>query len=217
MDYLQDLFSDKGINFDDFKLFHPLIIKYIDLLILPDIFKRHFIKGANFSVNAIDITNNHAIHPDTKLACGINQNENIYIGISHLCCVYCSMFLDAYGFDFRGRSPKFERNWKLSSKVDLSTENHKNFMIKITDLNVKIACGTPAYSNNYFKNRTLDNCKRASIIVSDDICHLFKYYESNNFDEYNFILKNLDNTEKVIDFLKNIRNKKSCDCILDSI
>lgn len=214
MMYLQNILSDKTINIDNFDIFYPLIIKYFDLIVLPDIFKRHFIKGSNFSLVEIDITNNRKIHPDTKLACEIiNQNKDKYIGISHLCCVYCAMFLDSYGFDFRGRSPKFEKHWKLSPNVDLNAENHINFMAKVDLLNNQVNFNPPAYSNNYFKNRTLDNCIKTCIIVSDDICHYFKYYESNNFNSYNFMLSNLDTKEKVINFIKNLRKKISCDCV----
>lgn len=203
--YLQNISSDNTINIDNFDIFYPLIIKYFDLIVLSDIFKRHFIKGSNFSVAEIDITNNRKIHPDSKLACGIiNQNKDKYIGIYHLCCIYCAMFLDSYGFDFRGRSPKFEKHWKLSHNVDLDAENHINFMTKVDLLNNQVSSNPPAYSNNYFKNRTLDNCMKTCI---------FKYYESNNFNSYNFMLSNLDNKEKVINFIKNLRKKISCDCV----
>lgn len=216
MVHLQDILSYETIKFDNFDILYPFLIKYIDLIILPDIFKRHFIKGSNFSLNEISITNNSKIHPDTKLACGIfNHNRDIYIGISHLCCVYCAMFLDSYGFDFRGRSSKFEKNWKLSPNVDLNAENHKGFMTKVDDLITQVTCSSPAYSNNYFKNRKLDKCNKTCNIVSDDICHYLKYYETNDFNCYNFILIKgySDNKEKLIEFLKNLRKIISCDCV----
>jgi hypothetical protein len=57
-------------------------------------------------------------HPDCKLAVAIRENcmktgdnddSRIHIGVSHLCCVFCSVFISTRMLDFRGRSGQLEK------------------------------------------------------------------------------------------------------------
>jgi hypothetical protein len=120
------------------KEFYHLIVLFLDYLILPDIFMREFRKDMNTEI----IINQycHTIkrsdkktHPDSKLAVAIRENctniednadNRIYIGVSHLCCVFCSVFLSTHLIDFRGRSGQFEK-WNIPDKIIESIMNYE--------------------------------------------------------------------------------------------
>lgn len=66
---------------------------FIDLLVFRDI-KRFFVKSNELRIVEYG-PNNKKVHPDAKLANGIQNTDlsNNYIGVSHLCCPICSIFL----------------------------------------------------------------------------------------------------------------------------
>ena len=88
---------------------HYLLLILTDILLLPDIFQRHFDIPENLddfiALNMIAHNNDHNndglnIHPDSFLACQLAAENfsNRYIGTTFLCCIYCSIFLDCHNF-----------------------------------------------------------------------------------------------------------------------
>jgi len=132
-----------------------------------------------------------------------------YIGVSHLCCPICSFFLDSYSFNFRGISKKIEE-WKLPSNADneftIFIENIKKFKNKENVLPFKI---------DFKKKKETDCCKlTAGSMISNEYCHIMKFYLRYKFESYNFILDDLnkDNTFLNI-FLTKFKSLFNCiDC-----
>lgn len=74
--------------------FHYIVIIYLDMLIIKDILSRNFVKNDGLRIQPVNTTERNC-HPDASLALYISSNINHefkYIGLSHLCCAYCSTF-----------------------------------------------------------------------------------------------------------------------------
>ena len=140
----------------------------------------------------IEVENKKGAHPDSQLANEIRLNNiqgvSIYIGLSQLCCILCSLFVDLIGFEFRGLAHKFEKNWELPTNADLATRESFTKRIEEFVEIMKQQQNKVPFSVE-FENRTKDNCQQASETVSDDLCLYLNYYKNNGFTEFNFILK----------------------------
>jgi hypothetical protein len=88
--------------------------------------ERYFIRQVKYSVDSLAWVND-AIARIIKLVVAVhNQYSNNkiseidcdreYISVSHLCCIFCSLFMDARAINFRGRSGQFEK-WKPPEQV----------------------------------------------------------------------------------------------------
>jgi hypothetical protein len=93
---------------------HYLLLKLTDIIVLPDIFHRHFNIPDNLddfiNLNLIAHNNDahtdhdYDIHPDSLLACKLSALNitNRFIGTTFLCCIYCSIFVDGHNYQFSG-------------------------------------------------------------------------------------------------------------------
>jgi hypothetical protein len=186
--------------------------QFIRIIISDIIFlKTIFCSDNNFNVsNAviqyIEPPVSNTAHPDTNLAYylfknGLNTKYN-YIGVSHLCCIYCTLFLDSYGFLFKGTSKKLE-TWKFPY-VEIKNES-KNRKKEILEL-IKVqhdkfkenfdlflewsrSVNRSDLYSTYFTGRLRSKCQNSSEIMSNDIC---EYYE---FNSNNIEIKRLYDTE----------------------
>ena len=85
---------------------------------------REFKRSTNQQINQNCITiraSDIITHPDSKLSVAVYSrytgfvDNRIYI-VSHLSCLFCSIFLDTHAIDFRGRSGQFEK-WKIPDTI----------------------------------------------------------------------------------------------------
>ena len=99
---------------------------------------------------------------------------NKYIGLSFLSCALSSLYLDAEGFHYRGRSIRLYDNWYLPERFE-STK----FNLKLMQLSEDIHRnkGDPSLSSTIFiqKKIEIDKCQQTLQYYSDDICHIFEY------------------------------------------
>jgi hypothetical protein len=171
---------------------HYLMIICSDLIVLPDIFKRYFIKHENFEsiLNPIH-SNIHNIHPDALVACEIFKDsylENRYIGATFLCWILCSIYLDCHLFEFRGTSGEYEKTtWQTPPKIN------DNFIDAINNLSLLIQNTSPPFTATFKNNHQVDSCKRTQGKMADDIKQYIKYYaqlrEIYDCDIYKILLQ----------------------------
>jgi hypothetical protein len=120
----------------ELKQLHYLLLVFFDTLVVRDIFQRHFVKDVNFKIERAPKKNNDEIHPDSHLASVLFNNKDVsngYIGTTYLCCVYCTILLDCYAFDFAGISDKFELVWSIPD-MEGQTDKFRNFDNDISKL-----------------------------------------------------------------------------------
>ena len=166
------------------------------------------------------------VHPDRKLAvaiheniCKINTNNNtrLYVGVSHLCCVFCSLFLDTHMMDFRGRSGQMEK-WVLPDSVkEIESPSeiiqlNEIFFKKYNDLilthkkSISEATQDQPFDFTYTSEKTGDKCQRASGFISDDISKYINYYmDLTGFWETN--INQLSDRITIIELLKKLEEK----------
>ena len=172
------------------KLHYCLLIVF-DLLVLRDIFERHFTKHENFTIQPFmheDINYKGVVHPDSLLASALMHTEkteklkNRYIGTTFLCCIYCSIFLDCHSFEFSGTSEEFETSWKIPPECKDNQEFCQNFMAGITALkdkilNEKIQGYQPTFETTFKYAHPIHECRRTAGKISDDTSIYMMYYD----------------------------------------
>lgn len=198
----------------DIKLFgefYYIVIIYLDTLIIRDIFFRYFIKDKNLEI--IYVPSNNNCHPDSTLAFYISFNLNNdyefkskYVGLSHFCCLFCSLFLESYGLDFRGISNKFDSKWILPLEVKINSDEHTMFMKMVNQLNYQIS----PIESKLPTQRLFDLCQQASGFISDDICHYLAYYKVNLDISHHFIIDDLNKHNKFLLFISKLREAFHC-------
>lgn len=190
--------------------FHYMVIIYLDTLIIRDIFSRYFIKNKDLKTQFV--ATEEKCHPDSALALSslLNCDRAKYIGISHFCCSYCSLFLEIHGLDFRGISNKFDTKWKLPSKTN--SKEQSIFMTMLHNINYEISPIEISMSTQ----RSIDSCKKASGFISDDLCLYYKYYSARfleNTSHY-FIVDDFEDLSVFLSFMSQLRNVLRCEsCI----
>ncbi len=152
-----------------------------DIIFLKNIFQRIY----DIDITKADIIKivycppaiNGNVHPDTILGYELYNSYNIenkYIGVSHLCCILCSLFLDTYGFSFRGTSKRFEF-WLYPVCYSPNTEEHEHlqqaFAEKFKYLKTSVK---QKQEIKFLTGEQLSSCKNWSDIMAIEIC---KYYE----------------------------------------
>ena len=193
LDFLTEMFqSDEVIqsiiNEEDLdskeqmiKKFNYVLMIYNDLIVLPDIFKRYFIEPTNLEsiLNPIyNPSNIKNIHPDALLASVIFQQQcrcNNYIGTTFLCCIYCSIYLDCYSFEFSGTSGEFEFTWQMPPEFG-DTKHYKNFVTDINMLKLQIERNQPPFRTAFRNHHPIHWCRRAAGKMSNDISLYKEYY-----------------------------------------
>ena len=199
--------------------FYHLIILFLNYLVLRDIFTRNYKKSNSLKINQyVDIAGkkkDKKVHPDSKLALAINHPfTRKYIGVSHLCCIYCTMFLDCHSIDFRGRSKQYEK-WMIPIEVrekdsqDIVTANLNRFSIMYNENRIGIQNATEQepFSFNYNPIKQKDNFQDASHFISDDASHFLMYYVGNDFQEFYFVLEEYNNRDRIIELIQNLKYK----------
>ncbi len=183
------------------KEFYHLILLYLNYHILPDIFMREFRKDMHTEIiinqycHAFKSSDNKT-HPDSKLAVAIrecctkiedNDDSIIYIGVSHLYCVFCSVFLSTHMIDFRGRSGQFEK-WKIPDKIkEIDSPSGVielkesiliifNNSIQIQRKGISEASPDKLFDFQYDLSKIDDYCQRASGFISNDTIKYIEYY-----------------------------------------
>lgn len=156
-DFLVELFDDKNILNDDIilmtnikkKYLKYILLIYSDRLILKEFFNS-LIENKNELDNILipfDCSNKPRLkkrkkelisetHPDSILAIGLHTGtenlQNRYIGTTYLCCIYCSLFLDCYQFEFSGTSAEFDTTWRIPPNTQTISGNcYENFLKSI--------------------------------------------------------------------------------------
>jgi hypothetical protein len=113
-------------------------------------------------------------HPDTVMASKIidNNSLNKYIGVSFLCCIFCSIYLESCGFRFRGRCKRFYRDWGIPANTnDDFTKNLDLFRKNIE----KQENGTVEFSDRD-RGECIDHfCPQIYELYSDDICQFYDF------------------------------------------
>jgi hypothetical protein len=197
------------------KRFHYIVIIYLDTLIIRDIFSRYFIKNKDLKIQFVATENK--CHPDSALALYLssssllNCDRSKYIGISHFCCSYCSLFLDIHGLDFRGISNKFDTKWKLPSNTNSKEQNI--FMTKLDNINYEIWPIEISMSTQ----RSIDSCKKASGFISDDLCLYYKYYKysARFLENTSYYLTDFEDLSEFLSFMSQLRNVLRCESCID--
>ena len=187
---------------------HNLIILFFDILVLRDIVSRHFELDTE-RLNVFEIKREgNSLHPDVKIISGETKFEKgTYIGISHLCCFKCSVFLDSFGYDFRGINKKFEQKWILPTLNEHDQNNLQIFEKKLLSLKDSIKRENKSRFNIEFANRRCDEYQHTCDLYSDDIHHFLDYYKDlkeKNTTAYYFILN--DFNENPFEKLKELYN-----------
>ena len=197
-------------NFEYYKKdIYYLMFIYCDFLFLRDIFQRHFSLSCEFKIEEIICSND--IHPDFQIACKIKESNDKtlqqYIGVSQLCCVFCSLFIDSIGLDFRGVAKKYEKKWNLEPTIDIDIDSFKK---QLKNFNEMILKTEPVYEISFLRCRWDDQCQHAYVTISDDLCLFLEYYNRNEFSDLKFFIKDLNDKNVLFNFLKNLRKKFKC-------
>ena len=197
----------------DYKIdLYYLMVFFCDFLFLKDILMRHYSLSNDFEIEEIFALNN--THPDIQIARKIHSsNENLqkYVGVSQLCCAFCSIYIDFLDLDFRGIAKKYEKNWQLPSNLAPSSfKSHLNTFSNI------VSQHEPPFTVSFIRNRLLDRCQNASVTVSDDLCLFLDYYTQNNFGVLNLIIAgfNINNTQDLVKFIESLRKKFKSSCTI---
>ena len=178
-----------------------------DILFLKIIFRIQF---NTFEINNVQINyigTGRKVHPDSKLARELQNSayQNNYIGVSHLCCIICSLFMDLCGFSFAGISKRLEP-WT----VPTDNINHIAFENLLRDLNQHIQ--NKHYDYHPY-NRHISNCLNCSDIISNDICEFHRIIHHLGIELLNDIN---DELRGLLNDLETLYNTQRC-CINKNI
>ena len=194
-----------NLNLTQSKHIYPLMI-LVDFIILKDLFLRYDIqiKSDNlFLDKGVPISN---VHPDSNLVFHLstpNQNENLYkyIGASFLCCTFCSLFLDSYGYQYRGRSKKFENDWKLPDEQNINDfnkklENIKRVYNQETSKNDKQEIDLKQILFNEQNETETEICQCCCEITSIDFDNFLAFYQKQKIFDFVVFLSQM---KKIVD------------------
>ena len=109
--------------------------------------------------------------------------------MSHLCCTYCTIFLDKNFIDIRGRSGQYEK-WKIPESVkeidfpasvfevdNVVLANFSSTSQKYLN-KINMATRDSPFNFNYCPEKKEDDCNRASGFISDDMMKYLNYYNN---------------------------------------
>ena len=145
------------------------------------------------------------VHPNTFIVSQLRSDPdfvtfkeiNNYIGVSFMCCILCSIYLESFSLEFRGKCKRFFRDWDFDGnenealKTNLSKfcdaiQNHQGVLVNLTD-----------------RDRETDPfCGQINDLCSDDMCLMFRFIRPIFQNDAFFDLFNLD----LIDYLKERRD-----------
>ncbi len=192
-----------------FKDLQYSLIIVSDMIFLKNIFKRQY----NFDINKAEINilyfpprerTRAKVHPDTTLGYQLNCFNNIknkYIGVSHLSCILCTLFLDSYGFSFRGTSKKFEF-WKFPSNYTKDPNKHAAFVQKFENISTSIE---KKEQIQFLKDEPISICQNWYGIMAIEICdykkilHSFASQMNINIIEHLYNTQNCCKDEEVLE------------------
>jgi hypothetical protein len=208
---------------------HHLIIIFFDYLILPDIFMREFKRSTNLQINQYCYTiraSDIKTHPDSKLAVAVHSrytgivDNRIYIGVSHLSCLFCSIFLDTHAIDFRVRSGQLEK-WKIPDTIKeidcplVFIDGNKAFFTNLNNMyqiyknDISMASPDKPFNFNYHPEKNEDDCQWASGFISDDTIKFFNYYKylPNDCLDFNIVLEEFYCRDNIMKLIYKLREK----------
>ena len=202
---------------------NSLIILLFDLIAIPTIFN-HYItkpelnKNSNTSKESFiecydqhtDQPEDQQWHPDSLLAHKVHENvdamsraHNNYLGVSFLPCLFCSIFLDTFNFDYRGRPETLYSTWRFPP----NTETRQDLNVNFTQARDKIINNEPL---THLRAKTFDPCLVSTQnLYCDDICHLVNFFyghHNNNRVLASFKNQVINNFLELIIDLKRIRD-----------
>lgn len=197
--------------------FNSLLILLFDLIAIPTLFN-HFLRPKKNDSNGkkesfIDIKcydqyedqpERQRWHPDSFLANKLIQNEdsldnNKYLGVSFLPCLFCGVFLDTFNIDYRGRPSRLDESWRFPT----NTENNEELNENLTRVRNEIRNNVPI---THLRPKTVDPCcVSPQTLYSDDICHLVKFFR--NHHNNNQVLLSYKNG-RIRNFLKLLNDLK---------
>ena len=187
------------------KKLRTAIILIFDFLILPHVFNNIISNddlNQNDIVEYVENVNPRILHPDSVLTKHITthifERPNNYVGLSFMCCVLCSTYLEAHECTFRGLSNTFYDNWATPD----SDNEREEFRIKLDILRETIEnrrlIPPPIIINH---NHIVDENHITLDKFSDDICFISNYLCNLNYD---LIITEFD--RNTIQSLTNLRN-----------
>jgi hypothetical protein len=153
-----------------------ILIIFCDCITLPTIFN-DYIEANEILIQAFDQNADQTKHPDTLLAQIVSSqventslSYNKYMGLSFMTCFYCSIVLETYDFDYRGRAGKLFKSWTCPLEMN-------EFLNQVfANISSKLENEPNAKISNY-ESKKIDLCQTPpQILLNDDMCHFDRFF-----------------------------------------